>query len=216
MPAGASRTRPQRGRQAEARRNDEAVLEAARDIFSTHGAGAPIASVAELAGVGIGSLYRRYGSKAELLQRLCILSMEQTRGAAEEALATEDPWTGLTQYITACTELRAGALAPLAGQIRTTPEMLRVYRRGRGLLEKIVTRAHRDNSLRADVTATDIAWLIEQFSRRAPDPIGKNEEASVRVRLLGIALDGLRAPGSRPLPGRPLSPTRYEARWQRS
>ena len=216
MPAGAKLPHTQRGRQAEARRNDEAVLEAARDIFSTRGAEAPIAAVAELAGVGIGSLYRRYGSKAELLQRLCILAMEQTYRAAEEALATEDPWTGLTQYITACTELRAGALAPLASQIQATPEMRRVYRSGRGLLEEIVARAHHDNSLRADVTATDIAWLLEQFSRRAAALIDDNEEANVRARLLGIALDGLRAPGSRALPGRPASPARYEARWKRS
>ncbi len=61
------------GRQAEARRNDLAVLDAARDVFSAQGAGAPISAVAERAGVGMGTLYRRYGSKTELLQRLCVM-----------------------------------------------------------------------------------------------------------------------------------------------
>jgi AcrR family transcriptional regulator len=191
------------------------VLDAARDVFSARGSAAPIAAVAERAGVGMGSLYRRYGSKAELLQRLCVLAMEQAHAAAEEALAAEDPWTGLAGYITACVELRSGALAPLAGQIKTTPEMLRVYRKGRGLVEEIVARAHHDNSLRADATALDVAWLIEHFTRRAPDAVDPEEEARIRARLLAIALDGLRAPGSHPLPSRPPSRTHYEGRWRR-
>src|SRR5260370_12102862 len=58
------------GRQAQARRNDLAVLEAARDVFSVQGADAPISAVAERAGVGMGTLYRRYGSNAELLRPL--------------------------------------------------------------------------------------------------------------------------------------------------
>ncbi|HJZ02032.1 MAG TPA: helix-turn-helix domain-containing protein, partial [Streptosporangiaceae bacterium] len=74
------------GRQAEARRNDLVVLEAARDVFSALGADAPVSAVADRAGVGIGTLYRRYGSKAELLQRLCVLAMEQAVAAADDAL----------------------------------------------------------------------------------------------------------------------------------
>jgi len=205
-----------RGRQAEARRNDLAVLEAARDVFATQGAGAPIAAVAERAGVGMGTLYRRYGSKTELLQRLCVLAMEQAYNAAQDALAAEDPWTGLAGYIRACVEMRSGGLAPLAGQIETTPEMRRVYRKGRDLVAEIVARAHRDGSLRADVTALDVAWLIEQFSRRAPDAVDPSEETRVRARLLAIALDGLHANGPEPLPGRPPRRTHYEGRWRRS
>lgn len=204
-----------RGRQAEARRNDLAVLEAARDVFATQGADAPVAAVAERAGVGMGSLYRRYGSKAELLQQLCILAMEQAHAAAREALAAEDPWTGLAGYVRAGVELRSGALAPLAGEIETTPEMLRTYRHGRGLLDEIVARAHRDGSLRPDATALDIAWLVEQFSRRPPDAVDPGEAARVRARQLAIALDGLRAPGREPLPGPPPSRRRYEGRWRR-
>jgi AcrR family transcriptional regulator len=205
-----------RGRQAEARRNDVAVLEAARDVFAAQGADAPIAAVAERAGVGIGTLYRRYGSKTELLQRLCVVAMEQAQAAGREALAAEDPWTGLTHYVVGCVELRSGALAPVAGQIGTTAEMLRVARRGAGLLDEIVARTHRDGSLRPDATALDVAWLIEQFSRRAPDAIDPREESRVRARLLAVALDGLHAPGREPLPGRPPSRRHYEGRWRRS
>jgi hypothetical protein len=76
--------------------------------------------------------------------------------------------------------------------------------------------AHRDGKLRRDATALDIAWLIEQFSRRAPDAVDPGEEARVRARLVAIALDGLRPTGAQPLPGRPPSRTHYERRWRRA
>lgn len=203
-----------RGRQAEARRNDIAVLEAARDVFTAQGASAPITAVAERAGVGMGTLYRRYGSKTELLQRLCVLAMEQALDAASSALAEKDPWAGLTGYIRACVDLRSGALAALAGQVETTDEMHATAQRGLACTAEIVARAHRDGSLRADVTALDVNWLVEQFSRRPPDRVDPDEERNVRSRLLAIALDGLRArPGTQHLPGRPPSPAHYASRW---
>jgi AcrR family transcriptional regulator len=213
------------GRQAEARRNDLVVLEAARDVFSALGADAPVSAVADRAGVGIGTLYRRYGSKTELLQRLCVLAMEQSLQAADDALAAGDPWTGLARYVRACVDLRSGALAALAGQIETTAEMRAVARRVMVRQAELVARAHRDRSLRADVTALDITWLIEQFSRRPPDPVDPDEERNVRARLVAIALDGLRTqdgpraqhgPRAREsLPGRPPSRARYVGRWSR-
>jgi AcrR family transcriptional regulator len=206
-----------RGRQAEARRNDLAILEAARDVFTAMGADAPIAAVAERAGVGMGTLYRRYGGKAELLQHLCVLAMEQALEAADEALQADDPWAGLAGYITACIELRSGALASLAGHIETTAEMRRTAQQGMARTAEITARAHHNGSLRPDATAMDITWLIEQFSRRAPDPVDPDEERNVRSRLVSIALDGLRArtvgrPGEI-LPGAPPSPVHYVSRW---
>lgn len=213
--------RPQsaHGRQAEARRNDLIVLEAARDVFTAQGAGAPVSAVAERAGVGMGTLYRRYGSKTELLQRLCVLAMEQVLAAADDALAAADPWQGLSGYIRTCVELRGGALAALAGQIETTAEMRSTARRSMARVAEIVARAQADGSLRADVTALDISWLIEQFSRRPPGRITEAEERNVRSRLVAIALDGLRAgpvpasgrPGT--LPGHPPRRDHYVNRW---
>jgi AcrR family transcriptional regulator len=206
--------RPRRGRQAEAERNDRLVLEAARDVFATHGAGAPISAVAERAGVGMGSLYRRYGSKSELLQRLCVLAMEEAIAAAGEGLADDDPWSGLAHYVKRCVAFRSGALAPLAGTIETTPEMWTIARRGRRLIDELVGRAHRSGALRPDVTALDIAYLIEQLGRRrAAEP--SDGEEDVRDRLLAIALDGLRArDDTEPLPGAPPTAAHYEARWR--
>ena len=139
---------------------------------------------------------------------------QQALEAADEALRASDPWTGLSGYIRACVGLRSGALASLAGQMETTAEMRGTARRAMARLEEIVARAHRDGSLRPDVTALDITWLIEQFSRCPRDPVEPAEERNVRSRLVAIALDGLRAgrPGG-PLPGRPPSRARYVSRW---
>lgn len=204
--------RPARGRQAEARRNDRLVLDAARDVFATDGAKATVAAIAERAGVGMGSLYRRYGSKAELLQRLCVLAMEQAISAAEEGLADDDPWRGLTHYVRRCMAFRSGALAPLAGTIETTREMWETARRSQALLDELVSRAHRSQALRRDVSSLDVSYLIEQLGRRGPDDPTPDDD-NVRERLLAIALDGLR-PGHQPLPGAPPSNAHYTARWR--
>lgn len=204
--------RRRRGRQAEAERNDRLVLEAAREVFATQGGDAPVSAVAARAGVGMG-IYRRYGSKTELLQHLCMLAMEQSIEAARAALACDDAWSGLAGYVRACVAFGSGALAPLAGTIETTPRMWEASKRGRELLDQLVARAQREGGLRPDVTSLDMAWLIELFGRHGPAR-ARAEDAGVRERLLAIALDGLRAPAAGPLPGPPPSARHYEARWK--
>jgi AcrR family transcriptional regulator len=68
-------SRPARGRRAEAIRSDLTVLVAAREVFAAGGADTPVSAVAKRAGVGIGTLYHRYGSKDDLLRQLCLLAM---------------------------------------------------------------------------------------------------------------------------------------------
>ncbi|GAA2776817.1 helix-turn-helix domain-containing protein [Nonomuraea dietziae] len=95
-------------RQAEAERNDRALLQAAREVLAADGAHASVASIAARAGVGIGSLYRRYRTKEELFQRLSALSLEHWNEAAERGLADDDPWRGLKGFITAVRGVRPG------------------------------------------------------------------------------------------------------------
>jgi AcrR family transcriptional regulator len=202
-----------RGRQAEAARNDRRVLQAARDVFTTQGFDAPVSAIAARAGVGMGSLYRRYGSKEELLQRLCVLAMEQTIEAAQSGLDAKDAWTGLAGYMRECVGFCSGAFAPIAGTISTTREMWDTSRRVRACHEKLVARAHAAGVLRRDVTALDISLLIEHFSRRGTP--GPPEEAdNARTRLLTITIDGLRAQHTTPLPGHPPTWDAYHSRWQ--
>jgi AcrR family transcriptional regulator len=208
---------PRGGRQAEAARNDRLVLDAARTVVARHGPEASVAAIAEQAGVGMGSLYRRYGSKADLLRHLCTLAMQDTIQAAERALTETDPWTGLAGYIEACVAQRTGALGALAGSIHTTPQMWAISQRSRELLDTLIRRARRAGVLRADVTALDIAWLIETLGRSGPAAPTAVDEI-IKRRLTAIAIDGLR-PGTTgrdrtalatPAP----SAAHYERRWQ--
>jgi AcrR family transcriptional regulator len=200
--------RSRKGRQAEARHNDQAVLDAARLVFAVHGPDAAVSAVAARAGVGIGGLYRRYASKDELLQRLCRDSMAQQIAAAEAALAgDEESWDALAGFIRACVSFRAGALSVIAGTIPVTEEMIADAQRAHELLELLVTRARQAGALRPDVESVDLNQLIELFSRRRPDDEGGYQ------RLLVIALDGLRAPGTEPLPGAAVTWELYARRW---
>jgi AcrR family transcriptional regulator len=165
--AGPGRER-RRGRQAEAERNDRRVLDAAREVFAEQGPDAPVSAVAQRAGVGMGSLYRRYGSKADLLRHLCLLAMRQTIEAAEDGLAEPDPWAGLAGYVRACVGFGSGSLGALAGTIESTPEMWQASRRSRELLGALLTRAQQSGAVRPDLTVLDIAWLIELFGRHGP------------------------------------------------
>ncbi|GII86636.1 TetR family transcriptional regulator [Sphaerisporangium siamense] len=200
------------GRQAEAERNDHLVLEAARTVFAEQGAGAPMAALAEEAGVGIATFYRRYGSKEELLQRLCLLSMRESIAAAREALAGDgDGWSAIAHYVRRCVAARVGALAPAAGTIAVTDEMTAAAELGRELIEELAARGRADGSVRGDLAPLDVSYLVEHLSRiprRAP------EQAGVCDRLLAIALDGLRAPARvSDLPGTPPTWENYGARW---
>jgi AcrR family transcriptional regulator len=201
-----------KGRQAEAACNDLKVLQAAREIFATQGWEAPVAAIAKRAGVGMGSLYRRYGSKTELLQYLCVLSMRQVIDAAETALATDDPWDGLVSYVRACVGLGAGAFAPLAGTIEVTGEMLATAKRSNEFLRRILARAQNSGQARPDVTDADIWGIIEQFSRRSANP-RTPDDPGIRSRILAIALDGLRPQPGTCLPETPPDPHASARKW---
>src|SRR5215218_6255820 len=86
------------GRRAQAARNNQLILEAAREVFVAN-PDATIAAVAERAGVGISALYRRYASKEELLRQLSLDGLHRYVDAAEAALAGEgDPWTAFATF----------------------------------------------------------------------------------------------------------------------
>ena len=97
------------GRQAEAARNDQRILDSARAVFVAD-PGAPITAVARHAGVGISALYTRYGSKEELLRTLC------TDGLVIVIDETEAPWTA---YATAKTAGRCSPTSCTTSPTRT-------------------------------------------------------------------------------------------------
>jgi AcrR family transcriptional regulator len=156
----------------------------------------------------MGSLYRRFPTKTDMLAYLCQTSLQQQIDVAEAALAEPDSLAALTSYVTTCIELRVGVLSLLAGGIPVAAETRALGQRAHRLLELIVTRAQRAGVLRADISGVDIYRLIELFSRRQlSDPLATE-------RLVTLSLDGMRAPGHSPLPGERPSWAEYARRWE--
>jgi AcrR family transcriptional regulator len=208
-------------RRAEAERNDRALLAAAREVLAVEGAHASVAAIAARAGVGIGSLYRRYRTKDELFQHLCVILLGDYLTAAQEGLANDDPWEGLAHYIRSSIARGAGSLAPIAGTIEVTPEMADMNARSDEAVKALVDRAHVAGALRRDVTAADLELLIEQLAKSPLlEQLKKQGRADLteaalnaRERINAIALDGLRAPAPQPLPGRPPGYELFYERW---
>ncbi|HYJ69958.1 MAG TPA: helix-turn-helix domain-containing protein [Nocardioidaceae bacterium] len=211
-----------RGPQRQAARNDQALLRAAREVVAEDGAHASVAAIARRAGVGVGSLYRRYRSKVELFQHLSAVALDEYLRAAEEGLRMDDPWDGLAHYLSSAVESGSGSLGPMAGEIEVTEEMDRKNRRSDEAVDALVERAHAAGVLRADVTTVDLSLLIEQL-RTSPLIEQLRQQghtdlltaaASARSRLVAIALDGLRAGAPAPLPGDPPNYDLISKRWE--
>jgi AcrR family transcriptional regulator len=206
---------PLSGRRAQAARNDELILNAAREVFVADPT-APIASVAERAGVGISALYRRYGGKEDMLRRLCADGLALYIRIAETALASTDPpWEAFVAFARAVVVADTHAMTiSLAGTFSPTPELNELAQRCDGLVRAVVDKAQADGVVRADVTHTDFGLLFEQLSsvRRG----SAERTAELRERYLALLLDSLRTPPQHvPLPGPPPLPGEFSDRWEK-
>jgi AcrR family transcriptional regulator len=207
------------GRQGEARRNDAKILAAARAVFVAD-PDAPIAAVAERAGVNIASLYRRFASKEEVLRRLChdgLATYVEIARRAVDALDQQgnQPWDTFATFMEEIVEADTLALTiKLAGRFRPIPEMLALAAEAFTLNERLVAHTREAGVLRADVEPNDLSFVFEQLSSlRAATPA---RTAEIRARYLALQLDALRAPGRTPLPGPPPADAEMHARWESS
>ncbi|MFD5096963.1 TetR/AcrR family transcriptional regulator [Amycolatopsis thailandensis] len=215
-------SRQQQARQAEVARNDQALLEAARRVFARDGANASVNAIAEVAGVGVGTLYRRYNGKAALYERLLVLSNQQWSAAVHTAADHSDPWQGLQNLVIESVEYGQGTLAPLGRLTSLPPQMADLAAAADRDFAALVDRARECGGLRGDVTATDILLLIEQLGRSPlieqiqdlDDASLTAEARAARRRLIAIALGGLAARPNVDLPGTPPAQRLLTARWQ--
>jgi len=201
------------GRKAQAARNDELILQAARAVF-TADPGAPIAAVAERAGVGISALYRRYPSKEALLQKLCGDGLKLYIAVAERALADKgDPWEAFAGYLRGIVDADTNSLTiKLAGTFHPTEELYQDATRSSEVAIRLRDRAVEAGVLRPDITTADIALLFEQL---ASIKFADAERTSrLRHRFLALTMDALRQPPAHhPLPGPPPQDPELSARW---
>jgi AcrR family transcriptional regulator len=202
------------GRRAEAVRNDQRVLEAAREVLAMT-PDAPLALVARRAGVGIGSLYRRYPSKEALVARLCLEAVLQVDAQARVALdrARSYPWGAFVGFMTgALAEGAALLVAGLAGTFSPNDELLGASERLQGAVRELLELVQAAGAVRPDVTAEDLALLFRQL--RAIRLDDEQRAFALRRRYLELTLQAFHASGAAPLPGpapgwkdlRPFSP----------
>lgn len=185
---------------ADARRNHAQLLAAAREVFVERGPGAPLEEVARRAGVGIGTLYRRFADRDALLHAVVLDALVQTRAAAETALADErDAFTALTRYMHAALDLRVSAVIPLVlDKLDLDDAELRPARdAAANALAQIVDAVHRAGSLPAGVTFADIGLLLVRLARPLPGPIPPELNDELAHRHLDLLIDGLRQKGRR-------------------
>jgi AcrR family transcriptional regulator len=191
---------PLSGRRAEAARNDRLILEAARAVFTADPA-APIAAVAERAGVGIGALYRRYRTKEELLQRLSLDGLHRYIAVVHAALDEEgDHWEAFAGFLRRALEAGSGSLTVrFAGAFTATDELREAGRTAYELTQQLLDRTKSAGVLRPDIEVTDVALLLEYL--QAIQVRGQERTGQLRQRYLILLLDALRLTDVTPLPG---------------
>lgn len=190
---------------SDAARNRELLLTAAREVFAEQGLDASLEEIARRAGVSIGTLYHRFGSRLQLIDTAFADRVAESVEAAERALDDPDPWHGLVEHLDTICRWQANDRGYTEICVRALPdgsETEKLKARGHELFAQLVERAQQAGALRADVTLTDIG-LLTWAVVRATDGIRDTEPEAWR-RHLAILLDGLRPAAAHELPAAAL------------
>lgn len=169
MTAPGSRKQPLRptGRQAEAAANDVEIAAAAFDVL-TADPRASMADIADRAGVGVASLYRRYPTRQALVHQLCLDAMRAI-GTGASTCARQlsnldaDPRAAFEAFLSSALAAGAGAMRSLAGTFDADAELARAAQQMNASMQEAVTIAQRRGAVRSDVVAADITQLFEML-----------------------------------------------------
>ncbi|WP_031089714.1 TetR/AcrR family transcriptional regulator [Streptomyces sp. NRRL WC-3549] len=188
---------------ADALRNRERIVTAAREMFVEFGPDVPLDEIARRAGVGNATLYRNFPDRAALTHEVVLAVTCRTTDRAEEAAAAEsDPFTALSRFVHAAAEERIAALCPMlsGGFDKDHPELLAERRRLEEAVEGLVRRAMSAGRLRTDIAVGDVLVALSQLTRPLPG-IACPDIDRFTHRHLQLFLDGLQAPARSELPG---------------
>ncbi|PZT69283.1 TetR/AcrR family transcriptional regulator [Streptomyces sp. SW4] len=202
-PAQRKATRPR----ADALRNRERIVTAAREMFVEHGPDVPLDEIARRAGVGNATVYRNFPDRDALVREVVCSVMDRTARAAELALAENgDAFGALERFVHAAADERISALCPMVASTfdQHHPDLLAARERVERLVAEVMERARAAGQLRADVGVGDLMVAVAQLSR---PPAGTECLRGDRFvhRHLQLFLDGLRAPARSALPGTPAT-----------
>lgn len=175
----------------DAARNRELILETAAVVFAEHGLDAGYDEIARRAGIGVGTVYRRFPERAELVQALFESRVQEIVAIAEDAVARSEPWDALALFLERTIERQVADRG--FKEVMTSVASAEAYRMiGRErlgpIIEQMVARAQEAGSLRRDVAASDIGVQLMLASSLATA-----EQPDLWRRYLALFLDGLRA-----------------------
>ena len=199
---------------ADAEDNRRALLDAAREIYVEEGTSVALDKIARRAGVGIGTLYRRFPDRDALLRGVLVDLFEGMTAAAHraeaEAQARTAPdgtpaWEALVRAVAG---LGLGPTLPVIFRERfdliDEPAVAAAMREAIDGVEGIYRRAQEAGQLRADVSFLEVQMLAGMLSQSGPSRPPMIDPTMLTDRLVGVLLDGLRAgPATRALPGTP-------------
>jgi AcrR family transcriptional regulator len=206
---------PVGGRRAEAARNDVRVVRAAREVL-TRDPEAAMADIARRAGVGVGTLYRRYASREALVLHLCLDGVRQLEAEARRALASADgdAWGSFTAFMNGAYDAGAGALGrSVMGTFTPDEELVGASQVAFEATRELLDRVQRAGAVRADINVEDINLLFEQL--RGVQLGDERRAHELQRRYLALVLQALRAPAAGPLPGPAPGWDEVRRRWAR-
>jgi AcrR family transcriptional regulator len=187
---------------ADARRNLQRILSAARAVFAEHGIDAPMATVARRAGVGVATLYRRFPTRDDLVRAAFAHQMDTCAQTLTEALADPDPWQGFQRLVETVCELQREERGFPAAFLAAFPDSTQAHAEVRERIERelviLIRRAQAAGTLRADFHPSDLAvGLLAHCSLVTALP---GDSAASR-RLVAYLLQSFRADAAHdPLP----------------
>jgi len=189
-----------RSMRADARRNLDQILLAARDMIAEHGPDVPLDDIARRAGVGSATLYRRFPDRGALHRAVAAEAMSKTVEAAQRAEDIEsDAFEALARYLRDALELRVSAVLPMlldVVDLQHDPEIGPLREASRKAVERLIERVHAAGALPHDVVFADIATMLVRIARPLPGPLPAETKHELARRHLDLFLRGLRALGS--------------------
>lgn len=184
-----------RGREREARDNDRILLQAAREVFVRRGWQAPMSAVAEHAGIGIASIYRRYPSKDELVLQLRIMALGDVTRIATESLAGDG--SSVARFLRRHIREAATPLMITFGRhVRTSPEIDELAEELRTALDALIAHDLAAGAIPADYTAADLMLAVTHL--RPNLPATRERSIEIHLRHVDTYLLGLAAAIDRP------------------
>ncbi|MGC4189799.1 MAG: helix-turn-helix domain-containing protein [Thermomicrobiales bacterium] len=187
------------GGRADARRNRARLLEAARAEFRESGTAMQMEGVAARAGIGVGTIYRNFANKDELIAAVIFEGIRSSREAVERIDPDMAPWDAFCTLMNVVAEhtIADQAFAHLIpAEMKRHAEMVAEVERFNEAFGRIVARAHASGSLRPDLDASEILEMAVHLATTPPGFPVEMEDARQRVRrFIAVVLDGLRVPG---------------------